>query len=331
MYGDGEGSEVEDRGDELTPEVSKLEGAAADKAARESAAADAAKLAALQSGEVTDPDKKAGEEGESPETPEEKAEREADEARKAAAANARIPKKRVDEMVGKANAKAEAALAELAEVKRQLAAATKPTVDGLAVLKKEIDDLQSKYEDHILDGRKAEAHAVRTQLEAKRDELIEQRIAQRANATREQTIAQLTYDAELAKAEAKYPQMNPDSENYDPALEKELGELMGVYIRAGASPVEALHKAIKYVMPAPAAPAAKAPAVDVAKERQAAAKAKAADAVVRQPPDVSALGKDSDKAGTAGASKVDVFRMSQKDFAALDENVLRKNRGDELE
>lgn len=327
--------ENEDRGDDLSPSVAALEGAAAEKAAQDLASADTAKLVALQDGELTpvaatdvnNPPAKEEEEEEQ-ETPEEKAEREREERAK----NARIPKYRVDEMVGKANAKAEAALTELAQVKAQLAAATKPTVDELAVLKKEIDALQDQYENHIIDGRKAEAHAVRVQLEAKRDTLIEQRIAQRTNATHEQTIAQLTYDAELAKMEAKYPQMSPDSANYDPELEKEMGELMSVYIRSGTSPIDALHKAAKYVMPksAPAAPAKTAP-VTTAEQRAAAARAKAADALKKQPPDTSSIGKDSDKAGAAGSNKIDVMRMSQKDFAALDEKVLRQNRGDDLE
>lgn len=328
-----EDNENEDRGDDLSPNVAALEGAAAEKAAQELASADAAKLAALQDGEVTPPAPAKTEE-ELEETPEEKAEREAEEARAAKAANARIPKFRVDEMVGKANAKAEAALAELAQVKAQLAAATKPTVDQLAVLKTEIETLQDQYENHIIDGRKAEAHAIRVQLEAKRDTLIEQRIAQRTNATHEQTIAQLTYDAELAKMEAKYPQMSPDSPDYDPELEKEMGELMQVYIKGGHSPTEALHKAAKYVMPkpAPAAPVvAKTTAAQVAADRAAAARVKAAAAAKQQPPDVSSIGKDSDKAGSAGSSKIDILRMSQKDFAALDEKVLRMNRGDDLE
>lgn len=326
-------NENEDRGDDLSPNVAALEGAAAEKAAQDLASADAAKLAALQDGEVAPPPAKVeGEEEEIPETPEEKAEREKEEARQAAAANARIPKKRVDEMVGKANAKAEAALAELAQVKAQLAAATKPTVDELTVLKKEIDDLQDQYENHIIDGRKADAHAVRVQLEAKRDALIEQRIAQRTNATHEQTIAQLTYDAELAKMEAKYPQMSPDSPDYDPELEKEMGALMQVYIKGGTSPIDALHQAAKYVMPKPApAPAPKPAATVTAEQRAAAARAKAAEAARRQPPDTSSIGKDSDKAGAAGSNKIDVMRMSQKDFMALDETVLRQNRGDELE
>ena len=113
-------NENEDRGDDLSPAVAGLEGAAAEKAAQEAASADAAKLAALQNGEQeTAPKAKAEEEEEEvPETPEEKAEREAEEARKAAAANARIPKYRVDEMVGKANAKAEAVGKEPAKAKR---------------------------------------------------------------------------------------------------------------------------------------------------------------------------------------------------------------------
>jgi len=329
-------NENEDRGDDLSPAVAALEGAAAEKAAQELASADAAKLAALQEGEVTTTTTpaKVEEEEEEPETPEEKAEREAEEARKAAAAHVKIPKYRVDEMVGKANAKADAALAELAQVKAQLAAATKPTVDELAVLKKEIKDLENQYEDHIIDGRKADAQALRLQLDAKREALMDKSIAQRTNAAHEQTIAQLTYDAELAKMEAKYPQMNPDSENHDPALEKEMGELMAVYMKAGASPTEALHQAAKYVMPKPApaaAPAPKTSAAAVAEARNAAAKAKAAAAVKQQPQDISAIGKDSDKAGAAGTGKMDVMRMSQKDFAALDEKVLRQNRGDELE
>lgn len=330
--------ENEDRGDDLTPDIAALEGDAAEKAARDLASADAAKFAAQAKGEeppapapAPTPEPK-GEEEETPETPEEKAEREKEEARQAAAANARIPKKRVDEMVGKANAKAEAALAELAQVRAQLAAATKPTVDELAVLKTEIDTLQDQYENHIIDGRKTEAHAVRVQLETKRNALMDKSIAQRTNAMHEQTIAQLTYDAELAKMEAKYPQMSPDSPDYDPELEKEMGALMSVYMKAGTSPTEALHQAAKYVMPKPtSAPAPKPAPTVTAEQRAAAARAKAADAIKKSPPDLSNIGKDSDKAGSAGTGKIDILRMSQKEFAALDEAVIRQNRGDELE
>ena len=149
------------RGDVLSEDIQSLKDGEAHVIADKAAEADAAKIAALQDGEVpaeTAPaSTSANEEGE--ETPEEKAEREREEEAARKKANVRIPKARVDEMVGKANARAEAALAELAELKARMQAAAKPTTDELATLKKEIEDLQDEYENHILDGRKAEAQA----------------------------------------------------------------------------------------------------------------------------------------------------------------------------
>lgn len=319
------------RGDVLSTDVKALKDGDAQTVAAKAAADDAAKLAALQNGEVPaekTPDSKL-EEGE--ETPEEKAEREAAEEAQRKQDNIRIPKKRVDEMVGKANAKAEAALQELAQVKAQLQALqTKPTENELETLRKSIDDLKDKYEEHMLDGRKAEAQAVRKELDAKQDELIERRIALNAHQAQEGVIAKLTYEAELAKMEAKYPQINPDSENHDPELEKELGDLMTIYIKSGFSAIEALHKAARYVMPK-AAPAQAAAKPNAAEERARQAKAKAAEAAKKQPTDITEVGKDSDKAGGGTGGKLDVMRMSQKQFAALDDDTIRKNRGDDLE
>lgn len=321
------------RGDVLSEDIQSLKDGEAQVIADKAAEADAAKIAALQDGEVpaeTAPaSTSANEEGE--ETPEEKAEREREEEAARKKANVRIPKARVDEMVGKANARAEAALAELAELKARMQVAAKPTTDELATLKKEIEGLQDEYENHILDGRKAEAQAARSKLDAKRDAYMEQRIARQAHQAQEATIAKLTYDAELAKMEAAHPQMNPDAENYDPNIEREMGELMQVYIQAGTPPIEALHKAARYVLPKPAsAPAAKPAAVTTAEARVQQARVKAAEAAKKQPANLTDLGKDSDKGGSAGG-RVDVMKLTQKQFAELDEATIRKHRGDDLE
>lgn len=320
------------RGDVLSEDIQSLKDGEAQVIADKAAEADAAKIAALQDGEVpaeTAPaSTSANEEGE--ETPEEKAEREREEEAARKKANVRIPKARVDEMVGKANARAEAALAELAELKARMQVAAKPTTDELATLKKEIEGLQDEYENHILDGRKAEAQAARSKLDAKRDAYMEQRIARQAHQAQEATIAKLTYDAELAKMEAAHPQMNPDAENYDPNIEREMGELMQVYIQAGTSPIEALHKAARYVLPKPAAPPVKSAATTTAEARAQQARAKAAEAAKKQPANLTDLGKDSDKGGSVGG-RVDVMKLTQKQFAELDEATIRKHRGDDLE
>lgn len=271
-----------------------------------------------------DPDK----EGE--ETAEEKAEREKAEAEAEKAKRIRIPKSRFDEALGKAKAREQALLEEIDKLKGgQQATATAKAVKDM---RGEIDKLQDKYEDLILDGKKDEARKVRRQVEELRDELSEYQTNVKSDAARKSAIDEMTYNAQLAGMEAKYPALNPEHEDFDEEKTDEVATLLNAFVKAGQKRGEALAKAVKYVMGNP--PAAKGgdkdddKAKELADKRAADARKKAAEADKRQPADGKNVGLDSDKAGGKGQGDIDVMKLDQKKFAKLDEETLAKLRGD---
>lgn len=261
------------------------------------------------------------------ETEEEKAERLRLEAEEEKKKRIRIPKSRFDEALGKAKQREQALLDEIEKLKGgQQASATAKAVKDMRA---KIDELQDKYEDLILDGKKEEARKVRRQVEALRDELSEYQTNTKSEAARRAAIDEMSYNAQLAGYEAKYPALNPEHEDFDEDKTNEVATLLNAFVKAGQKRTDALAKAVKYVLGAP--PAADKGGDDKVKEladqRAAEARKKAADANKKQPPDGKNVGLDSDKAGGKGGD-VDVMRLSQDKFAKLDEETKAKLRGD---
>ena len=257
------------------------------------------------------------------ETPEEKADREKAEAEAEAKKRIRIPKARFDEAQAKARQREQALIEEINKLKGgQQASATQKAVSEM---RKEIEDLQDKYEDLILDGKKDEARKVRKQVDSMRDELSEYQTNVKSDAARKAAVEELTYNAQLASLEAKYPEMNPEHEDFDEDKVTEIASLLDAFVKTGQKRDAALSKTVKYVLGA--APAAAKPD-DAADKRAIDARKKAADAAKRQPASTTGVGVDSDKAGGKGTGDVDVMKLTQKGFAALDEEAKAKLRGD---
>ena len=277
-------------------------------------------------GDKADPDK----EGE--ETEEEKAERLRLEAEEEKKKRIRIPKARFDEALGKAKQREQALLDEIEKLKGgQHASATAKAVRDM---RDEIDKLQDKYEDLILDGRKDEARKVRRQVEMLRDELSEYQTNTKSEAARKAAIDEMSYNAQLAGYEAKYPALNPEHEDFDEDKTDEVATLLNAFVKSGQKRADALAKAVKYVLGAPPAAGKGGDDGDKAKEladqRAAEARKKAAEANKKQPPDGKNVGLDSDKAGGGKGGDVDVLRLSQDKFAKLDEETKAKLRGDTI-
>ena len=276
-------------------------------------------------GDKADPDK----EGE--ETAEEKAERERLEAEEEKKKRIRIPKSRFDEALGKAKQREQALLDEIEKLKGgQQASATAKAVKDMRA---KIDELQDKYEDLILDGKKDEARKVRRQVDELREDLTEYQTNTKSEAARKAAIDEMSYNAQLAGYEAKYPALNPEHEDFDEDKTDEVATLLNAFVKSGQKRADALAKAVKYVLGAPPA-AGKGGDDDKAKEladqRAAEARKKAADANKKQPPDGKNVGLDSDKAGGGKGGDVDIMRLSQDKFAKLDEETLSKLRGDDV-
>jgi hypothetical protein len=271
-------------------------------------------------------------ENESEETPEERAEREAEEAKR----RIRIPKARFDEAQAKARAR-EAALLEQIE-KLKAGQQSTLTQQALKQAQAQIDSLQDKYEDLILDGKKEEARQVRRHLDAMRSELVEYQTSVKADSARRQAIDELTYSSQLAGIEAKYPELNPDHEDFDEAKTDEVATLLDAFVKAGTPRAEALARAVKYVAGSPReatdnASAARKTAEQIAAERAAQARERNNEANKRQPANMSKVGLNSDQAGKkAGDLNVDVMKMSQAQFAkfAQDEEAMAAARGDTI-
>lgn len=275
-------------------------------------------------------DGKADLDKEGEETEEEKAERLRLEAEEEKKKRIRIPKSRFDEALGKAKQREQALLDEIEKLKGgQQASATAKAVKDMRT---EIDKLQDKYEDLILDGKKDEARKVRRQVEELRDELSEYQTNTKSEAARKAAIDEMSYNAQLAGYEAKYPALNPEHEDFDEDKTDEVATLLNAFVKAGQKRADALAKAVKYVLGAPPA-AGKGGDDDKAKEladqRAAEARKKAADANKKQPPNAKDVGLDSDKGGGKGGD-VDVLRLSQDKFAKLDEETKAKLRGDSI-
>ncbi len=274
-------------------------------------------------GDKADPDK----EGE--ETEEEKAERLRLEAEEEKKKRIRIPKARFDEALGKAKQREQALLDEIEKLKGGQQASA--TAKAVREMRDEIDKLQDKYEDLILDGKKDEARKVRRHVEALRDELSEYQTNTKSEAARKAAIDEMSYNAQLAGYEAKYPALNPEHEDFDGEKTDEVASLLTAFVKSGQKRADALAKAVKYVLGAP--PAADKGGDDdktkgLADQRAAEARKKAADANKKQPPNGKDVGLDSDKAGGGKGGDVDVLRLSQDKFAKLDEETKAKLRGD---
>ena len=262
------------------------------------------------------------------ETPEEKAEREKQEAEEAKKRNIRIPKSRFDEAQAKARAREQALIEEIERLKGgQQASATQKAVSDM---KSKIEELQDKYEDLILDGKKDEARKIRKQVDAMREELVEYQTSVKSDAARKAAVDELSYNAQLAGFEAKYPALNPEHEDFDEDQTNEVATLLNAFVKSGTKRADALAKAVKYVLGAPPEQKVSDAAKALAEERAKKAREKAAEANSKQPPNTTKVGLDSDKAGKGGEQGIDVMRLSQEKFAKLDEETKAKLRGDEL-
>ena len=309
--GDDKGNDTPvDRGDEVkTPLDGAGKGGEGDDAGKE----DAAKGDKLDEGD---------------ETPEEKAEREKQEAEEAKKRNIRIPKSRFDEAQAKARAREQALLEEIEKLKGdQQASATQKAVSDM---KSKIEELQDKYEDLILDGKKDEARKIRKQVDAMREDLVEYQTSVKSDAARKAAVDELSYNAQLAGFEAKYPALNPEHEDFDEDQTNEVATLLNAFVKSGTKRAEALAKAVKYVLGAPPEQKVSDAAKALAEERAKKAREKAAEADKKQPPNSAKIGLDSDKAGKGGEQGIDVMRLSQDKFSKLDEETKAKLRGDEL-
>lgn len=248
---------------------------------------------------------------------------------------AKIPKSRFDEAVGKEREAREAAERRAAEAERKLqeGQAAQVRTDQIEAIEADIANLEQKHADLLLDGNAKEAAAVMKEIRmaerkiarAESDAIADQRVTR--------TLETQKFDTVVARIEADYPEFNPDSDKYDTDLVGLVLAKQGNMMRSeGMTPSAAMEKAAKDVAERFLKAAEtkvedkKGLASTQAADRKQEQVSKNLEANQRQPPSMKDAGIDSDKAGKTG--DIDVSKMSADELAALPETTRQRLRGD---
>lgn len=234
-----------------------------------------------------------------------------------------VPKARLDEVLAKQKA-LQKQLDEI-EAAKQKAEEAPEAYD--------FDAKELEYQNMVLDGETEKAVALRREIrKAERDALeyeMRQEMSQTVHQDRQMTALQQAANA----MEEAYPVFNQNSDQFNEEITNEVVELRDAFIMKGYEAVDALSRAVKYVVkdhdldktgePAPSLAGAAPKTDELAKKRaQVSKKLKAADA---QPPELP--GESSAAKGEKGW---DISSMTEEEFDALPEATLKRLRGDIL-
>lgn len=210
---------------------------------------------------------------------------------------------------------------------------TVATNETIAGLETKVTELEKSYTKLLTDGEPEKAAEAMAQIRKLEREISDVRTDVQVQAAEVRAVEKARFDIVVERLETAYPVLNPEHEDYDAAVVKEVLELQRGYALQNYTQAQALQKAVKYVIRPETKTQEQAttvtPRVDkdaIADERKAAATKKALDATGRQPPALK-VGMDSDRAG-GNLSAKDVVKMSQDQFAKLTDEQLAKLRGD---
>jgi hypothetical protein len=249
---------------------------------------------------------------------------------------AKIPKSRFDEAVGKERAAREAAEQRLAEAERKLNEREAEQAKSVKFdeMEEAISELEKKHTKLLLDGNEDEAAKVMKQIRHSERQLAAAEGEARAVARVSETLERERLNLVVAQLQADHPVLNDKSEEYDDDItEFVLAKQRTLMNKEGLSPSVALKRAADDVLSRFAKPAEvkeEAKGLDSAAavtERKQAQVAKNLDTARRQPASLKESGLDSDKAGQT-TQLPDAAKMTEAEFSALPETVKARMRGD---
>ncbi len=219
-----------------------------------------------------------------------------------------IPKARFDEV----NGKYRAAEAELAELRAQLEAVTKPKEEPPV----EIVDLEKQYMAAVLDGDEDKALEIRSQINGellKKAEEVAERKVLTEEAKRLERLESAKFGDTVAALVKEFPVL--DTETGDQEVIAEVVEWRDFYISRGDSPSVALDKAARKIAPAYMTPPAKE---DESWKRKQAQMQRNADTMRRQPPaNDGGVGNRTQPAAGMPESQEDWEKLPEKEREKL--------------
>jgi len=234
-----------------------------------------------------------------------------------------VPKARLDEVLAKQKA--------LQKQLDDINAATEKSSE--APEEYDFDAKEVEYQNMVLDGETEKAVGLRREIrKAERATLefeMRAEMNQTVNHDRQMTALQQAANA----MEDAYPVFSRDSDSFDEDATNEVVELRDMFMQGGYEAVDALSKAVKYVVKdrdldqtqesAPSLAGKAQKSDELAKKRaQVSKKLKVADA---QPPELP-----GESSSNHGEKALDLSTMTEEEFDALPEATLKRLRGDIL-
>lgn len=246
-----------------------------------------------------------------------------------------IPGKRAKEMMDKAADKARREMqTQLDELRSQLESVNRATrgaaytpLQQLELGKQRIAELRDQYEDELLGGKKDEAKATRKQLNQLEDRIEDLKVQIASRASQTGAAEDVRYSAALQIIEDKYPELNPENDDYDKEKDDEVADLVDGLVAKGTAKDIALKRAVKYVLGERKAKKDDEKD-DPAMRRTMEARKRAADAAAKQPADGSRAGRGDDRQETKLDLAKRITPQTFKKYNELPESEQAKLRGD---
>ena len=232
-----------------------------------------------------------------------------------------VPKSRLDEVLAKQKA-----------LQKQLDEATQAAAKPAdAPEEYDFDAKEIEYQTLVLDGEAEKAVALRKEIRAAEKSQIAWEMEQKMGQTVQQSQAEVALQAAAEEMETKYPVFNQNSSDYNEEYTNEVVELRDAFIIKGYNAVDALTRAVRYVVKDHGIGASgeveQKPALAETKPDQTAKKkatvAKKLKAAEAQPPEL-----EGESSSSRGENVVDLTKISEDEFNALPEATIRRLRGD---
>ena len=245
-----------------------------------------------------------------------------------------IPLDRHEKLLKKERARREELEAQLSQSRagQQMAQAN----EDLSRVEDELVAMEAKYNDLLAEGDTQTAAQLMTQIRRKNAELSSITAAQRDAEVMARAVEKVRFDEALDRIEEAYPELDPESEDYDEDTYQDVYDLLMAGRQRGLSATKALQRAVARVMGAETTAQKRAttatPRVDendVASRRRGEAVRRNLDAARRTPPATHRISANNDAAGGALTAKA-VMSMSEDDFEKLSDKDLARLRGDVL-
>ena len=245
-----------------------------------------------------------------------------------------IPLDRHEKLLKKERARREELEAQLSQSRagQQMAQAN----EDLSRVEDELVAMEARYNDLLAEGDTQAAAQLMTQIRRKNAELNSITAAQRDAEVMARAVEKVRFDEALDRIEEAYPELDPDSDEYDEDTYQDVYDLMMAGRQRGLSATKALQRAVARVMGAETTAQKRAttatPRVDendVASRRRGEAVRRNLDAARRTPPATHRISANNDAAGGALTAKA-VMNMSEDDFEKLSDKDLARLRGDVL-